>query len=254
MDKRLIAEHFAKARNSYNHAALAQQQIARHMTDLLCRFLPRQEADSMLEIGCGTGIYSRMLLQTFHPRKLWLNDLCTEMEDCLGDLLSPDAPACFLPGDAESMDFPSGIQLITSCSTLQWFNEPEAFFAKCHTALAPGGVLAVSTFGPRNLHEIRHITGNGLHYPTLDELCRMLPAGLRLLHAEEDVVPLAFPTPVEVLKHLRQTGVTGTEKRMWTRGRLNDFCNAYTHTFPCPEGVTLTYHPIYIIAIKNEAS
>ena len=251
MDKQLIAERFAKARESYPREARAQQQIAKFMTTLLRAAFTGRRADSVLDVGCGTGIFSRMLLSILHPKELWLNDLCPEMEDSLHDLLQPGAPARFLPGDAEEIDFPAGLQLIASCSTLQWFSQPASFFAKCHRALASDGMLAFSTFGPHNLHEIRSITGNGLHYPTLDDLCRMLSPHFRLLHTEEDIIPLAFPTPVDVLKHLRQTGITGTEKRMWTRSRLNGFCDTYASRFSCKEGVTLTYHPIYIIATKQ---
>jgi len=55
-----------------------------------------------------------------------------------------------------------------------------------------------------------------------------------------------------VLKHLKQTGVTGTEKRIWTRSRLQSFCKEYTTRFSDAAGnVNLTYHPIYIIARKK---
>ena len=63
---------------------------------------------------------------------------------------------------------------------------------------------------------------------------------------------LPFPSPQAVLKHLKQTGVTGTEKRMWTRSRLQSFCKEYTTRFSDAAGnVSLTYHPIYIIERKK---
>ena len=48
------------------------------------------------------------------------------------------------------------------------------------------------------------------------------------------------------------TGVTGTEKHTWSRGRLQAFCNEYIHRFGSPKGVSLTYQPIYVICtIEN---
>ncbi len=256
MDKQLIAERFAKARKTYSKEARAQQMIAErmmnkiischsHHTNLPC---PKK----MIEFGCGTGIYSRLLVESLCPEFLMLNDLCPEMEDCLQDLLTGERGVCFMPGDAECIDFPKDTDMITSCSTLQWFCNPEAFFARCHDILSDTGILAFSTFGPDNLREIRQLTGNGLHYPAFAQICAMLSPRFNLLYAQEEVVPLSFPTPLHVLRHLKETGVTGTEKRIWTRNRLDNFCQSYIQDFRTEKGeVTLTYHPIYIIAQKK---
>ena len=92
-----------------------------------------------------------------------------------------------------------------------------------------------------------------MHYPTLPELCEMLSSNYRVLYASEEVATLAFPTPTEVLRHLKQTGVTGTEKRIWTRTRLQHFTEEYIRLFPTEDGqVTLTYHPVYVIAERRE--
>lgn len=252
MDKRLIAERFAKARDTYGQEARVQQQVADKMLQLLRQTAERECAgfSHMAEFGCGTGYYSRLLLQAFHPQRLLLNDLCDEMGPCVQELCKDGVR--FLPHDAETLDFPSDTQLITSCSTLQWFAQPARFFQRCHRFLTPGGLLAFSTFGPHNLCEIRALTGNGLAYPTLAELTEMLAPHFRLLHQEEEQVTLTFPDPIQVLRHLKLTGVTGTEKRIWTRQRLHDFSEAYIRQFGHADtgGVTLTYHPIYIIA-KN---
>lgn len=263
MDKQLIASRFAKARGTYTREARVQQQVAEKMIRILTdATFPSGStpADGLsarfrhiVEFGCGTGSYSRILLHRLQPETLLLNDLCPEMEECIHELLTPDgnnAPAVrFHPGDAEALDFPDGTDLITSCSTLQWFNDPAAFFLRCHRALTSDGILAFSTFGPKNMHEIRQLTGHGLHYPPLRELLSLLSPHFDIIHAEEEIVSLPFATPQEVLKHLKQTGVTGTEKKILTRGRLQAFCEDYIRQFGHVEGnVTLTYHPIYIIA------
>ncbi len=129
MDKRLIAERFARARDTYSREARVQQQVAEKMLRLLTEHTSLFHR--IVEFGCGTGSYSRLLLDKLQPESLLLNDLCPEMRECLADLL-PQNMVQFIPGDAEALDFPEGTDLITSCSTLQWFNDPEAFFARCH--------------------------------------------------------------------------------------------------------------------------
>lgn len=247
---------------------------------------PRNAALSfrhIAEFGCGTGCYSRLLLRTLQPETLLLNDLCPEMEECIHDLLTgggrlPRAPQAgnasgvlydadvelygsspattavsFLPCDAETLDFPQGTDLITSCSTLQWFADTERFFARCHRFLSDGGILAFSTFGKKNMREIHTLTGHGLEYLSLDNLKVLLFPRFEILYAEEEIVSLSFGTPLEVLRHLKQTGVTGTEKRVWTRGRLQSFCDEYIRMCGNDDrSVSLTYHPIYVIARKRE--
>lgn len=159
----------------------------------------------------------------------------------------------FLPCDAETLDFPQGTDLITSCSTLQWFADTERFFARCHRFLSDGGILAFSTFGKKNMREIHTLTGHGLEYLSLDNLKVLLSPRFEILYAEEEIVSLPFGTPLEVLRHLKQTGVTGTEKRVWTCGRLQSFCDEYIRMCGNDDrSVSLTYHPIYVIARKRE--
>lgn len=257
MDKQLIAERFAKARGTYTREARVQQQVAEKMMRMITDALLSDKVQPtrlstrfhhIVEFGCGTGSYSRILLHTLQPETLLLNDLCREMEECVRELCD-DTVVHFLPGDAECLDFPKGTDLITSCSTLQWFSDPEAFFVRCHRSLVKNGILAFSTFGAENMNEIRQLTGHGLDYLPLEELKTLLSPYYDIILAEEEIVTLSFATPQEVLKHLKQTGVTGTEKKMWTRGRLQAFCEEYIRRFSDKEGnVTLTYHPIYIIA------
>lgn len=257
IDKELVARRFSHSRNTYDREACVQRQVAEKMMRLLTDTLLAEGISCteisahfrhIVEFGCGTGSYSRILLHTLQPETLLLNDLCREMEEYVGELCD-DTVVRFLPGDAECLDFPEGTDLITSCSTLQWFNDPEAFFLRCHGSLEENGILAFSTFGRENMREISQLTGHGLEYLPLEELKALLSPYYDLVHAEEEIVTLAFPTPQEVLKHLKQTGVTGTEKKMWTRGRLQAFCEEYIRQFSDTEGkVNLTYHPIYIIA------
>lgn len=294
VDKTLVARRFAHARSTYSREAHVQQQVARKMLRLLMEHactpaVVQTDSDNtqsgatnappfrhIAEFGCGTGCYSRLLLHTLQPQTLLLNDLCPEMKECICDLLpcnrhlhhtprlyddnvelygNATTTVRFLPCDAESLDFPQGTDLITSCSTLQWFADTERFFARCHRFLSDGGTLAFSTFGKKNMQEIHTLTGHGLKYLSLEKLKALLSPRFEILYTEEEVVSLPFGTPLEVLQHLKQTGVTGTEKRVWTRGRLQSFCNEYIRMCGnADRSVSLTYHPIYVIARKGGVS
>lgn len=250
MNKELIAGRFAKAAGSYTREAHVQQQIADKMIGLLQQYLPASSPKRVVEFGCGTGIYSRLLIRSLQPEQLLLNDLCSEMGNSCRDLLSERV--VFVPGDAEQLLFPQNTELITSCSTLQWFEQPEAFFHRCNSSLSPHGYFAFTTFGKENMKEIRQLTGNGLAYRSLQELETALAPLYDIIYSEEEFIPLTFDAPMQVLHHLKQTGVTGTTAHCWTRSSLQQFCDQYVRQFSRDTSVSLTYHPIYIIAKKKE--
>lgn len=250
MNKHLIAERFSKAIGTYPREANVQQQIAEKMIRLLEQHLPSPPLGKVFEFGCGTGNYSRMLHQAMRPEQLILNDICSKMQTCCTDLLS--LGATFLGGDAETTPFPENLQLITSCSTLQWFENPEGFFHRCYDHLGKNGYFAFTTFGEENMKEIRRITGQGLVYRSLRELDTALSPLYDIVCSEEEIVPRYFSTPLQVLYHLKETGVTGTTGcHRWTRGELNRFSEEYARLFSHGSVVSLTYHPIYIIVKKK---
>lgn len=250
----LIAHRFNKARDTYPRESTVQHQIAEKMTRLLKQHLPEQPYRQVVEFGCGTGTYSRMLLHSFRPGHLLLNDICSGMQESCKDLLEhSDHRVTFLPGDAESIPFPKETELITSCSALQWFEHPEEFFGRCNTCLQAHGYFAFSTFGKENMKEIRRLTGHGLPYRSKEELEASLAPFYDIVYSEEELISPTFDTPMQVLYHLKQTGVTGTASQAWTRSALNRFCNEYERLFSTGEsGVSITYHPIYIIAKKKQ--
>lgn len=88
-------------------------------------------------------------------------------------------------------------------------------------------------------------------YLSLEELKEALRSDYELLYCHEEKLSLSFQSPMDVLKHLKATGVTGIRQSQWTKGSLATFCNRYQEIYSQPDHtVRLTYHPIYIIAKK----
>lgn len=250
MDKNLIRKRFAKAVSTYGKKANVQKYIAEKMLGLTEDLIPADRHERVLEVGCGTGMFTRMYLEQFTPEKLWLNDICPEVESFFDDLNGPNFR--FIAGDAEKTEFPKRLGIIASCSAIQWFDNPEAFFNRCTGILDSEGYMAISTFGKNNMQEISSITGFSLAYRTLNELKSALEKNYDIIHASEETVSLKFDTPMDILKHLKETGVTGIKSRRWTKGMLSDFCSRYSDRYSDEDNkVCLTYNPIYLILKKK---
>lgn len=96
MDKALIRRRFSKAAATYAERADVQREIARRMARLVRTYVPVSERKKVVEVGCGTGTFTRDFLRHERPERMWLNDLCPEMEVPLKDVLRENVS--FLPG------------------------------------------------------------------------------------------------------------------------------------------------------------
>lgn len=241
---------FSRALNSYDRHADAQQQICRKLTDLLSAS-SGNHFRRVLEIGCGTGGFTRCLKERCVIDEWYLNDLCGSCYEKVARLF-PGRQPLFIAGDAEATAFPGRFDLIASASAFQWIKAPEQFLHKLAGMLYPKGILLFNTFAPGNLHEIKQLTGKGLGYPSVSQLGEWLEESYHLLHFREETIVLTFDDPLDVLRHLKYTGVTATGDGRWTRGRQDVFCRSYRELFRTDnDRVTLTYRPLYVLAVKK---
>lgn len=219
------------------------------MRDCIKSHIPSSEIHSGLEIGVGTGFLTQHLQTLFSQTHWTLNDLTSKAQVYTDKFINPDS-SDYLWGDAEQIKLPSNLDLIASASTVQWFDSLPDFIKQCSANTNKDGYLALSTFGPDNFTEIRNITGAGLNYYSLAELITILESNdYTILQSLDYTKQLEFTSPLEVLKHIKATGVNGISHYRWTRSKLSEFESTYQQL--CPQGIALTYHPIILLARKN---
>ncbi|MEQ1106992.1 malonyl-ACP O-methyltransferase BioC [Acinetobacter seifertii] len=243
LNKNLVAERFAKAGQSYSEHAVVQKQICQNLMGLLKQFCP-STMSRVFEIGCGSGNLTRLLVEAFQIEDLILNDLYAEVQQHFNH----QEHLKWLIGDVETLELPQQLDMIVSGSALQWMQDLLRLLKRCNEALTDSGWLCFSTFGAKNLIEIKELTGQGLSYWSLENWTSALTqAGFEILHLSESQTQLYFDSPKAVLQHLKATGVTATAQHRWTKQSLQQFYQDYER-FKHAEGYALTYHPIYCIA------
>ncbi len=243
----LLINRFARAVATYEAQAVVQGLAADRLTYCMGAHF-HTLAPRILEIGCGTGLLSRRLMARFAPSELVLNDVCPDMGICFANV----PRTTFLPGDARTLAWPGPFDAIASASAVQWLGDLKTFLKRCAEVLVPGGLIAISGFGPETLREVKALTGRGLAYPTFEAFVAAFE-DFRPLEAERSVQTLTFPDAQTVLRHLRETGVTATGggDAPWTRARLAAFATAYAQRFACEGGVSLTYEPFLFVGVKR---
>ena len=244
IDKALVAQRFAKAGQSYIEQAVVQKQISAQLFEYLKMYCP-QSLPSVLEIGCGSGNLTHLFHSYFQVDQLFLNDLYADVDQHFSTIEN----IAWLIGDIEQLTLPQSLDAVISSSALQWMTDLPTLLHRIHDALKPNAYFGFSTFRSDNLTEIKHLTGQGLNYISLEFLKRQLEQqNFEVLFIEQEVKQIYFDHPKSVLQHLKATGVTATAKsHRWTKQSLQQFYLDYQQ-FYGEQGFSLTYHPIYVIA------
>ena len=144
-----VIESFSKHVKTYDRHA----QLQRSMAERLAALIPNPFPQKILEIGCGTGVFTRHLLAR-SPSTLILNDIAPLMIEYLKNHLEVPSDSKFLVGNAERIHIPK-VKLIAGNAVFQWFQNPQNTLQRFHTSLEKEGYLAFSTFGPKTLEEFR---------------------------------------------------------------------------------------------------
>ena len=250
-DKELIKARFEASFATYNELAHVQRLICDRLAESAAR-LCSHDVRRALEIGAGTGFLTRHLVARWPRAKWYLNDLIPATEHFLAPQVA-DVDVEYLWGDAEKLPYPAALDLIASTSTAQWFEDKPAFAWKVAEALNPGGYLVLSLFGPENFREIKAAAGEGLEYFPLTYIAAVFErTGFRILSATEYIETLSFATPRDVLQYIKSLGVNSVKKTKWSSGKMEEFETRYRELFSTPDGgVTLTYHPLLLIAERE---
>ncbi len=250
-DKQRLIKSFARAKETYNKQAFIQKKAAARLLELLLPHLPKKK-QTVLEIGAGTGILTKKLLASLpQVRLLHLNDIVVDYWPTLQAELDFAGELDFIGGDIEKIDIAPIYSLIISSSTLHWLHDFSAFRQKMAKCMNSGAMLAFSLYGPDNLKEIKELTGRGLSYKGLPEICSDLAKDFTILVAEQSLEQCFFPSLQDLLLHLRHTGVNNLSGKKWSRKEVKRFTVEYEKMFTFPRGVRLSYNPLYLVATKK---
>ncbi|EBA15595.1 biotin synthesis protein, putative [Roseobacter sp. SK209-2-6] len=256
LDQSRLRQSFCRGLETYHQHAEVQALIAQELVQLMQQHGVPQALGKTLEFGCGTGHLTASLSRSFDPGALLLNDLVPESEAPLRQLLQQAGRAAeFRSGAIETLPLPADLDLIASASTVQWIEDLPGLLARLAQHLAPGGWLALSGFGRGQFRELQAL-GSAAAAPSYfdrDEWPGLLPAGLEIAVLRQRPVPLFFNSGLEVLRHLRKTGVNGQAGKRWSRSDLAEFDREYRRRFAVEGGLPLTYDAVWVLLRKLPA-
>jgi malonyl-CoA O-methyltransferase len=270
INKKRVQQHFDKYAAVYDSYAELQIDMA---NVLLKKINTASSPSRILEIGCGTGNLTKMILDTYPDADLTINDISPRMlEVAVSKLHNQAGKINIINGDAEEwlgrvnqqQELSSNAWgLILSNAVFQWFNHPLDVAKACLKLLQPDGKLAFSTFGPRTFQEMHHAFCSAEQRLGLPALRRgqtfmtktdwenaFLNSGWTFQWFEEERI-LHFDTVLEFLYSVKKIGASNAlqykkgQQEGLSKAVLKEMEHCYVEYYTDPEGIRVTYHLCY---------
>jgi len=152
--KAAIAKSFNNAVQTYDSSAVVQKIVGDRLYERLD--LVMLEPDVILDLGSGTGVFSRQLQQRYKKKRVLGIDLAWQMGVYANKQKKWLAKERYVSADGEQLPFAdNSVDLVFSNLMLQWIPNPDQLFFELQRILVPGGLLMFSSYGPDTLKEMR---------------------------------------------------------------------------------------------------
>ncbi|SDO34350.1 malonyl-ACP O-methyltransferase BioC [Pseudomonas jinjuensis] len=250
-DKRQVAASFSRAAETYDAVAELQRGVGE---SLLAR-LPAIAPQRWVDLGCGTGYFSRALGRLFPAAEGLAVDIA---EGMLRHSASLGGARHFIGGDAESLPLrDESCDLVFSSLAIQWCANLPAVLAEARRVLRPGGVFAFSSLCVGTLGELREswqAVDGFVHVnrfrPFAEYQQRCPDSGLQVLELSTEDRVLHFPDLRSLTHELKALGAhnlnPGRPGGLTGRERIRALIAAYER-FRQPEGLPATYRVVHAI-------
>lgn len=243
INKELVKSRFEKSIETYDKTAIVQRSMAEILSENICKYCGTY-FENIFEFGTGTGFLTTCISKKIQFKDYTANDIVDKSQKFVNNII-PNAK--FINGDIETIKLEQQFDLIVSNASMQWVSDLEKLLRNLKLSLKKNGTLAFTTFGEQNYREIKDTTGLTLNYLKTETLIQLLENYFNIVNLEENTQTILFENPMDVLKHIKDTGTNGIQKISWTVKKLKDFEKFYSLKYSEKEKVKLTYNPIYII-------
>ncbi len=254
-DKRQVAASFSRAAASYDSVAELQRDVG---SQLLSRLPEGFSPDRWLDLGSGTGYFSRALGGRFPAGEGVALDIA---EGMLNHARPLGGATHFIAGDAERLPLQdSTCDLIFSSLAVQWCADFASVLGEAHRVLKPGGIFAFASLCVGTLFELRdswrQVDGR-VHvnrfreFEVYQQLCA--DSGLRIGSLQVCPHVLHYPDVRSLTHELKALGAhnlnPGRPGGLTGRARILGLIEAYEQ-FRQAEGLPATYQVVYAVLEK----
>lgn len=225
-DTHQVRHAFGRAAASYEAHAVLQHEVERRLLERL-DYVEAAPA-RVLDLGCGPGRAAQAM------RARWKGAQVIALDAALPMLarVKPNwlRPVARVNADARALPLAeASVDVLFSNLCIQWIDDLPALFDEFRRVLRPRGYLAVSTFGPDTLHELRAAWAEADRAPhaspaRVSAFADIARVGDALMHAgfrdpvlDGEHFTLTYNDAPTLMRELKAIGATNADPRR-TRG------------------------------------
>jgi len=281
----MVISRSSAVQSQFNRRAISYDthaHVQRTMADQLARsFVGWKDKGlinerSILEIGCGTGALTQIIVNEWPSASITALDIApkmielTEKRILSGQHLSTRNSTTdrirFIEADIEmwAKNAPaSSVDIIVSNACFQWLNDPQETLGHLRRMLRPGGLLIFTTFGPdtfcemhKAFNEVYRASGmvpqrHGLTFQSPDQWEIMLEeSGYSNFKCERAIHKEKYASARDFLYSVKGMGASTTEAvtTSWHSFRrlFTNMYKEYEDKFSMQGGVAATYDILFI--------
>ncbi|MGA7298135.1 MAG: malonyl-ACP O-methyltransferase BioC [Rhodanobacteraceae bacterium] len=214
LDTDQVRRNFSRAAVSYEDHDVLQREVQDSLLARLDFYL--QQPQRVIDIGAGTGRAAALLKQRYPTAEVIALDFALPMLQRARQHSRWRRRFARVAADAMHLPLPNdSVDVINSNLCVQWCDDLPRLFTEWVRVLKPGGYVALSSFGPDTLRELRAAWADSDHNSHVGRFLdmhdlgdAMLAAGLREPVLDVSRYTLTYDEPGGLLRELKGLGAT----------------------------------------------
>lgn len=238
MDKEQIKRNFSRYANTYDDYASVQKKTADKLMNEVD--LSSEKSSNILEIGCGTGIYTKLLIEKFPYAKITAIDISPAMLNAFSEKI--DHKVKVYCKDGEESILLEKYDLITANASMQWFNDLKRSLVRFKKMMNRNGKIIFSIFGPKTFYELAYTLKKSANinenivsesFISKGELYNIGRKIFNDFSLKEEMIIEEYSSLAELLKKIKYTGASSGISKKFTlnRGILNNLERDYQEKY-----------------------
>lgn len=248
MDKKTIIRNFTRCADRYDKYSDIQKNTAAGLIEQI----KESKFSRILEIGCGTGNYTKLLCAKFTNAEIKAVDISARMIEVAKEKLRNEK-VDFIVTDAEDLFLNEKVDLITSNACFQWFSNLETALERYNGLLNKNGIISFSIFGPLTFQELNIALKDVLEDATVvadgflakEKISFIMEKFFSEGRIKENKYEQTFTSLKDLLEKIKYTGTQGSSlsgRKSFTPQILKKLENAYLGKF---KKIKATYQVLF---------
>ena len=260
---RHISARFGAAAPTYDRQPGVQPVVAEKVIDIIrtSECLNQLPTPRVLEIGCGTGALTELLIARFPTARILAVDIAEAMVEQARQRLGNPGNVTWQAGDIRHLNLsPYAFDLMTSSSALHWVQPLKPTLKRLRNALTPGGTFICGVMSRGTLQELHDLRreiapdkASPVQLPAPEQILDAVRgAGMEIVDSRLEQFVTRYDSGLNFLRILNRQGVTGgiyAPEQALNRAEIKQLVAEYEKRFAHPAGgVAATYNTVFIRA------